>query len=107
MTEHQFWYGECCLLQIYEKAYINRIHNEAYVQGAYFNLALSVAMSNAFRKQGTKAVEYPNEDVFNPFKANKESKPKSYISSIDTSKSNKGLYQIKKMIEERRKLKDA
>lgn len=103
MNEEQFWDGRCDLIYVYEKAYINRIHTEAYLQGAYVEIALSTTMANMFRKKGAKPIAYPSEAILNPFNKKNVEKSNSYLKSIDTTKNNNGLYQIKAKIEERRK----
>lgn len=105
MTIEQFWYDDIELFYVYQKAYINRIHTQAHINGLYINLALSVTFGNMFKKNGSQAFEYPKKDVFNPFNENVSANNQSYIASIDTTKNNNKIYQIKKLIEERRKHK--
>ena len=105
MSLHEFWNEDCDLLFAYQKAYINKVHRQSHIQGMYNNLAFSVVAGNMFRKKDTKPLEYPVNDVFNPFSnanVNSDSN-KSLINTIDTSKNNNGIYQIKKMLRERRK----
>lgn len=67
MTYEQFWHYDPNLLTVYQKAYYNRIHEEAHLYGQYNFIALSTALSNAFRKQGTKPQKYidkPNIDKY-------------------------------------------
>ena len=105
MTPKQFWEDEIELFYVYQKAYINRVHKQAHITGLYINMALNTTFANMFKKKDAQALEYPKDDVFNPFNENnKHDKEKSYISSIDTTKNNNGIYQIKKLIEERRKI---
>lgn len=102
MTIDQFWNERCDLIYIYEKQYVNRIHDEAYIYGAYVDIAISTAVANMFKKGG-EVIAYPSESILNPFNKNNMSKKTTYLKSLDTSKSNKELYQIKTMMEERRK----
>lgn len=102
MTPHQFWDEDPDLLFAYQQAYINKIHKQAHINGLYNNLAFSIALSNAFREKNTKVIEFPKEDVFNPFTQKKEKK-ETYLSSLDTSENNNQLFQIKKILGERRK----
>lgn len=104
MSIYEFWNEDIDLFYAYQKAYVNKTHSQAHIQGAYFNLAISIALSNAFKGKNDKEINYPKEDVFNPFKQEKTENKNSVIANIDTSKNNKDLYQIKKRIEERRKL---
>ena len=49
--------------------------------------------------------DFPKEDIFNPFTQEKkmEAENKKFINTLDTSKNNNQLFQIKKIIEERRR----
>lgn len=106
MTPQQFWDEDSDLFFAYQKAYVNKAHKKAHIEGLYEHLALTVSLSNAFREKGTKAIEYPKEDVFNPFNQREKSVDKeTFISKLDTTKNNNELFQIKKIIEERRKNK--
>ena len=103
MTTDEFWNGNPDLLYAYQKAYINRVHKQSHIQGLYINLAMNVSLSNAFRSKGQEAVEYPKEDVFNPFNNNINNNNK-YINKIDTRNNNNELYNLKqRILEERRK----
>ena len=103
MTPQQFWEEDEDLFFVYQQAYINRKHNEAHLIGLYVELAVEIGINNLFAKKSEKQ-NYPYEDVYNPLKAKKEKTEKSLLSTIDTSKNNNGIYSIKKMIEERRKV---
>lgn len=103
MTPQQFWEEDEDLFYVYQQAYINQKHNEAHLIGLYVELAVEIGINNLFAKKSEKQ-NYPYEDVYNPLKANKEKTEKSLLSTIDTSKNNNGIYSIKKMIEERRKV---
>lgn len=104
MSIYEFWNEDIDLFYAYQKAYINKMHKQAYIQGAYVNLAFSICLSNAFKPKNSKEIPYPKEDVFNPFKQEKTTSKNSVLANIDTTENNKELYQIKKKIEERRKL---
>jgi hypothetical protein len=103
MTPQQFWEEDEDLFYVYQQAYVNKKHNEAHLIGLYVELAIEIGVNNLFAKKSEKQ-NYPYEDVYNPLKANKEKTEKSLLSTIDTSKNNNGIYSIKKMIEERRKV---
>lgn len=65
MTYEQFWHDNPKLLTVYQKAYYNRLHEEAHLYGYYNYVAVSTALSNAFRKKGAQAEKYidkPNID---------------------------------------------
>lgn len=102
MTPHEFWNEDCDLFYAYQKAYINKLHANAYVQGLYNELAHAIALANSFKKKEDKLIEYPKEQVFNPFNQQQE-KEKTFIQQIDTSQNNNGLYNLKQMLSERRK----
>lgn len=97
MTPQQFWDEDPDLLFAYRKAYVERNHTIAHIQGAYNNLAYGIALANAFKDKKDKSINYPSEDIFNPFKQ-KEEKEKSLILKIDTTQNNNGLYHLKKKI---------
>lgn len=106
MTPQQFWDEDSDLLYAYQESYINRTHKQAHITGLYVNLALMTTFSNMFKNRNTEGKQYPVEDVFNPFNTNKTKKSNTFISNIDTTKNNNGIYKIKKLIEERRKIKN-
>lgn len=101
MTPHQFWDEDIDLFYAYEKAYINRIHRMSFLQGRYVFDAITMATNNAFKGKNEKATDYYKEDVYNPYKTEIDKKEEKYINSIDTSKSNTGLNNIKAMRRER------
>ncbi len=102
MTLDEFWNEDCDLLYAYQKAYINKLHTNAHIQGLYNELSYRIAIANSFKKKDDKPVEYPKEQVFNPFEQQKE-RNKSFIENIDTSQNNNGLYNLKHILGERRK----
>lgn len=104
MPLDEFWNGEYDLFFAYQKAYINKVHRQCHIQGLYNQMALMSVMGNMFKKKDAKPIEYPKEDVFNPFKSSniESNNNQTLLSSIDTTKSNRELYQIKKMLKERR-----
>lgn len=101
MTKEEFWYEDCDLFYAYQKAYINKVHKKAHIEGLYNFTAFTYALANSFKEKGEKALQFPTEDIYNPF-YQKESTSKKYINSIDTSKNNNGIYNIKEMISQRR-----
>lgn len=103
MTPSQFWDEDEDLLYVYQEAYVNKKHNEAHLIGLYVELAIEIGINNLFAKENEKQ-KYPYESVYNPLKAKEKTQEKSLLSTIDTSKNNNGIYSIKKMIEERRKV---
>lgn len=102
MTPHDFWNEDCDLLYAYQKAYINKLHTNAHIQGLYNELSVRIAIANSFKKPEDKIVEYPKEQVFNPFNEKKE-KEKTFVEQIDTTQNNNNLYNLKHMLSERRK----
>ena len=66
MTIEEFWEKNPDLFWIYRYAYFERLEIEqnifnhnAWLQGAYFNEALSVALCNAFTKQKAEYSKKP------------------------------------------------
>lgn len=102
MSPHQFWEEDIDLFYAYQKAYVNRVHNQAHLIGMYNELAYSVTMANAFRQKNSDVVSYPKEDVYNPLKTQAKDKEKTFIESLDTTENNNQLYNIKKILERRK-----
>lgn len=105
MSLQEFWEEDCDLLFAYQKAYINKIHKQSHIQGMYNNLAFGNIVANMFKGKNQESVSYPQYDVFNPFSnAEQQIKEtnKKLLSTIDLSKNNNGIYQIKKKLRERR-----
>lgn len=74
MTYDQFWKDDPWIARAYRKAWVERRKSENYrdwLQGAYYFNAISIALGNAFRKQGTKAEPYL-EEPFQIFPLSKE-----------------------------------
>lgn len=67
MTPEQFYSNSIDTYYAYEKAYITKIHQEAYIKALYEYDALSIALSNAFRGKGQKIIEYYKEPVYSPY----------------------------------------
>lgn len=65
MTAEQFWHEEPKLLEVYQRAYYNRLHEEAHLSGYYNYVAVSIALSNAFRKKGTQEAKYIDKPDIN------------------------------------------
>jgi hypothetical protein len=108
MTPHEYWDEDEDLFLAYQKAYYNRLHKQAYLQGLYNYDAQVTALANAMRdpKKTPKPYEYHSKDVYNPFNE-ENNKPKGYINTIDNTENNNKLYSIKKIAEERRKQQNA
>lgn len=64
MTIEQFWHDDPKLIYVYQKAYLNKLHQEAHTQGYYYFIGLTTALGNAFRKKGQKAEEYPKKPLY-------------------------------------------
>jgi len=69
MTPKQFWHEDVGLFQVYQKAYLQNQAYSAYVIGARVCEATSLAIANAFRKEGSKPYEYTKEppDIISEF----------------------------------------
>ena len=77
MTYDQFWREDPWIAKEYRRAWEEKRKSENYrdwLQGAYFFNAVSIALGNAFRKQGTKAENYLEEPfrIFPPTKEEME-----------------------------------
>lgn len=56
-----FWYDDADMVQVYVKAFKrsqDHLNHQAWLSGAYQCNAVSVAVSNAFRKKNSKPTEY-------------------------------------------------
>lgn len=90
MTIEQFWHNDPKLLEVYQKAYYNRLHEEAHLYGQYNFYAVSIAISNAFRKKGTKEQKYIDKpDINKLFRKPKSEKQviKQYRQGLNTQMS--------------------
>ena len=71
MTYEQFWYDDPNLLEVYERAYYRKIHEEAHIQGYYIRMAVDSALSQSefFNKKRGKVRQYPKKpiDVFEKY----------------------------------------
>lgn len=75
MTVEQFYNNDINVFYAYEKAYITRIHQEAYIHSLYQYDAFAVALSNALRGKNDKVIEFHKEPVYSPYsKKNMESR---------------------------------
>lgn len=64
MSYAEFWYGDPWLARTYRNVYIARRKEENmrdWLLGAYVYNAVATAMANAFRKKGTRPVNYLEE----------------------------------------------
>lgn len=72
MTYEQYWHGEPNLLGIYYKAYMQKLHQEAHAYGYYQFVAVSTALSNAFREKGKKPISYLEKPLITAESYNKK-----------------------------------
>lgn len=63
MTADEYWHGEPKLLEAYYKTYMESLHQEAHIHGYYQFIAVSTALSNAFREKGKKPVSYIEKPI--------------------------------------------
>lgn len=75
MTVEQYWHGDPKLLEAYYKTWLEGEHQKAHIQGYYVNIAVSTALSNAFREKGKKAIPYMEK----PIEVFKERKTKEQV----------------------------
>ncbi len=62
MTYDEFWHGKPNLVIFYRKKHrleIEQKNQELWLQGLYFNNAVSVALNNAFSKKKSQYIEKP------------------------------------------------
>jgi hypothetical protein len=59
MPLDEFWHGDMRLLKAYQVAYFKKASFEAWQNGFYSNVAVSLALGNAFAKKGAKPEKYP------------------------------------------------
>lgn len=76
MTCEQFWYDDPNLLEVYQRAYYRKVHEEAHINGYYNFIAMSTAIYNGFRKKGSKAQDYISKpyNVFEKYDKQKRTK---------------------------------
>lgn len=67
MTDYEFWHKDPNLIVAFHKEYYRHLHEESHAQGFYGFVALSTALSNAFRKKGEKSHDYMQKPI-DPFK---------------------------------------
>ncbi len=60
MPLNEFWHGDMRLLSAYQIAYLRKTDYEAWKNGAYANIGISIAISNSFRNKCSKPEIYPN-----------------------------------------------
>lgn len=103
MTPHEYWDEDEDLFVAYQKAYYNRLHKQAYLNGLYGYDAVEIALANVLRdsKKTPKPYEYHKKDVYNPFNEENQEK-KGYINTINTTENNNELFSIKRKITEER-----
>lgn len=63
MTPKQFWEEDIELFYCYRNAYIKRTHYQYHTLGLYNVVALGTVLGNMFKKQGTKNIEYPKDNL--------------------------------------------
>lgn len=93
MTEYQFWHREPELLEVYQRAYYKRIHEEAHLNGAYIYNALQIALCNAFRSKGKKTEKYL-EKPYDPFEKIDKERNKKSLQELKEENKRGTQYQI-------------
>lgn len=74
MSSAEYWTGDPVLARYFRKAYQLRLEQQdynAWLQGMYYYEALSIALSNAFRKKGTPTLNYTEQPYMQKQKKNK------------------------------------
>lgn len=72
MTEEQYWHGEPKLLEAYYKTWLESEHQKAHIQGYYYFVAISTALSNAFREKNKKVIPYMEKPLITAENWNKK-----------------------------------
>lgn len=63
MTEDEYWNKDPRLLEAFYKTYMEELHREAHIYGYYNFVALTTALSNAFRDKGKKPIPYMEKPI--------------------------------------------
>ena len=74
MSSAEYWTGDPVLARYFREAYQLRMEQQdynAWLQGMYYYEALSIALSNAFRKKGAPALSYAEQPYMQKQKKNK------------------------------------
>ena len=71
MSLHEFWHEDKRLYNAYQKAHYRKLHETAWLNGLYVNIAVQNTAGNMFSKKGEKPREYPKMP-FDPFKKEQE-----------------------------------
>lgn len=75
MTYDQYWYGDTWMVRAFREAdrlRQKRKNDEAWLFGAYVRYAIDSTICNAFRKEGTQPVRYPDGPIEKPESGNPE-----------------------------------
>lgn len=67
MTPYQFWHEDVGLFDAYQAAHYRKMHDTAFLHGAYINIALQAQLSNMLLKKGSKPAEYIKEPMYPEF----------------------------------------
>ena len=104
MSVSEFWYGNINMFSIYSKAYINRLHKQAFVNGIYNDEALRTELNNMFidTSKGQKQIFYPKEDIYNPF-SKKPDINKNNSLKKENNYEERNIFHIKRLINSKRK----
>ena len=80
MTYEQYWFGDPLMVRAFFKAEQlrqERIDSEAWLNGAYFKIAIESSIGNAFRSKGTSPIEYPEQPWSIEKKEREKPRPKT------------------------------
>lgn len=67
MTPYQFWHEDMGLFDAYQAAHYRKMHDTAFLYGAYVDMALQAQLSNMFMKKGSKPARYIKEPMYPDF----------------------------------------
>lgn len=82
MPLSEFWHGDMGLLGKYQIAYLRKVDFEAWKNGFYTHIGISVALENSFRKKGSKPIPYPHWQDLTITKKEKKKVTKENIEQV-------------------------
>lgn len=59
MPLDEFWHGDTRLLQCYQTAYYRQMSYNSWMQGKFNHDAYAIVLHNAFEKESSKHIQYP------------------------------------------------
>ena len=66
MSLDEFWHNDKRIFEACQKAYYRDLHEKAWLNGLYVNVAVQNTVANVMAKKGAKPLTYPSKP-FDPF----------------------------------------